>query len=89
VGFDNAADGVQILRSSAAVPTLAADFTGEAGCTGSLPACAGLGGSGLGAPAGTNVRFHDAKTLSFPSGSWVYVTAGSGTGPVRVYRIPE
>lgn len=84
VGFDNPTDGVAVYRTSAAAPS-AADFRGEGGCVATAPGCEGLGGDGFGSPT-TNTRLFDAVSLRFSSRDYLYVTAGDGTGPVRVFR---
>jgi hypothetical protein len=88
LGFDNA-QGVVLFRSAAAAPATAADFTGESGCSATAhPAgCTGIGGNGLG--SASNTRLFDAVGASFTGASYLYLTAGSGSGPVRVYRVPD
>jgi hypothetical protein len=88
VGFDNKA-GITLFRSAAAAPAGAATFTGDKGCKASAhPAtCAGLGGSGLGKT--TNTRILDAVTATFAGKSYLYLTAGSGSGAVSVYRVAD
>jgi hypothetical protein len=88
VGFDNA-QGAVLFRTAATAPAVAADFAGESGCTASAhPAnCAGIGGNGLG--QASNTRLFHAVAASFTGASYLYLTAGSGSGPVRVYRIPD
>ncbi|HYX93123.1 MAG TPA: hypothetical protein VE782_16275, partial [Myxococcaceae bacterium] len=86
VGFDNATRGVVVFRTASAAPASRADFQGQAGCDASLfPAsCEGLGGNGFSAGM---TRLWDAKALSFGGATYVYVSAGTGAGPARLYRI--
>lgn len=88
IGFDNT-QGVALFRTGAAAPAVAADFSGEGGCKASAhPAgCAGLGGAGLG--QATTTRLFHAETASFAAAFYLYLTAGSGSGPVSVYRIAD
>jgi hypothetical protein len=86
VGFDDAS-GVQIFRTTSATPA-ARDFEGQGGCAAGTAGCRGLGGVGLGDPAG-NTRIYDAKVLTFGGTSAVYVSVGNGAGPVRVYRLND
>jgi len=88
VGFDNA-QGVVLFRATAAAPAVAADFSGDGGCNASAhPAgCAGLGGAGLG--QATTTRLLDGESASFAGAVYLYLTAGSGSGPVSVYRVED
>jgi len=88
VGFNNA-QGVVLFRTAAAAPTVAADFTGNSGCNASAhPAgCAGLGGAGLG--QANTTRFFHAETASFSGAFYLYLTAGSASGPVSVFRVKD
>jgi hypothetical protein len=88
IGFDNT-QGVVLFRTAAAAPAVASDFSGDNGCKASThPAgCAGLGGAGLGQTS--NTRLFHAQTASFAGASYLYLTAGSGSGPVRVFRIKD
>lgn len=88
IGFDDAAGGVRLYRTSAGLPLTAADFTGSGGCSAADPACPGLGGNGLGDPV-ANTRILDAKAIPFGGSTLVHVTVGNGTGPVRLFRLPE
>lgn len=88
VGFDDPVVGVRIYRTSAAIPVTAADFTGTGGCSAADPACAGLGGNGLGNPA-ASTRILDAKAIPFDGTTQLYVSVGNGSAPVRLHRLPE
>jgi hypothetical protein len=88
VGFDDAVGGVRIYRTSAAIPLTAADFTGAGGCNAADSACPGLGGNGLTDPA-ANTRLLDAKAISVGGSTLVYASVGNGSGPMRIYRLPE
>jgi hypothetical protein len=85
VGYDNP-DGVQLFRTSEPFPTSIWHFRGRDGCIAGTPGCQGLGGNGLGVGAR---RILDGKALTFGGVDRVYLVAGDGTGPVRVFRIPE
>jgi hypothetical protein len=87
LGFDNPTTGVQLFRTAAADPLDAAAFTGHLGCQATDPSCAPLGGAGMGDPS--NVHVFDARALPAGSATDVWVTAGSGTGPARAYRLRE
>lgn len=86
VGFDNAATGVQIYRTTTATPVNAADFRGEGGCVAGTTGCRGMGGNGLGNPA-RNTRIQDARALAPPGAAGLYFTTGNGSDPARLYRI--
>lgn len=88
VGYDDAVDGVRIYRSTSAAPTSTADFEGQNHCNaaGGSSACPGLGGNGLGTGA---TRIFDARALTYGGAGYVYLTAGTGTSAVRVFRLPE
>jgi hypothetical protein len=88
IGFDDALGGVRLYRTSAGVPLTAADFTGSGGCSAADPACSGIGGNGFGDPV-ANTRILDAKAIPFGGSTLVHVTVGNGTGPVRMFRLPE
>ena len=81
VGYNNP-NGVQLYRTQAASPAVT-DFAGTSACTASTP-CAGLGGPGLGAGA---THFFDGEALTFAGTTYVYLTAGTGSGSVGVYRV--
>jgi len=84
LGFDNGSTGVQLYRAATA-PRSIADFRGRSGCAAGTAGCQGLGGNGFGDPAVT--RVFDAKALTFGGTTSLWVTAGDGVSPVRVYRI--
>jgi hypothetical protein len=88
VGFDDAVGGVRVYRTSAATPLTRADFEGSGGCSAADDACPGFGGNGLGTGAATT-RILDAKVLALGGRTFVYVSAGKGTQPARVVRLPE
>jgi hypothetical protein len=89
VGFDNATRGVVIYRAA----TLALDISQFHGrldgpavdpaCTGPGASCPGFGGDGLGLGA---TRIFDGKVFNLSGAENLYVAAGTGTTPVRVYR---
>ncbi|HTP49932.1 MAG TPA: hypothetical protein VMK42_04465 [Anaeromyxobacteraceae bacterium] len=86
LGFDNAVTGVQLYRAEAAWGGLAG-FRGRDGCAAGASGCEGLGGNGFGDPAVT--RVFDAKALSLDGATSLWLTAGDGSAPVRVYRVAE
>jgi hypothetical protein len=88
VGFDNSTRGAVLLRTSAATPRTQADFQGRDGCSAASRAtgCEGLGGDGLGVGAS---RFFDALAQEEDGTGAVYLTAGDGAGPVRVFRVAD
>ena len=88
VGFDNAVDGIVLYRSQATIPGSRADFTGLGGCVATSTSCQGIGGNGFGSVA-NHTRIFDASSQSFGSKSYLYVAAGNGTVPVRVYRTQD
>lgn len=81
VGY-NGASGVQLYRTQAASPAVT-NFAGDAPCTASA-ACPGLGGLGLNASA---THFFDGEALAFGGATWLYLTAGTGSGNVGVFRV--
>jgi len=85
VGFDNAA-GVQLYAAQTATPLNRSDFAGANGCNAAQAGCVPIGGAGLGAAA---KQFFDGKALTFASGEQLFVAAGDGTGPVRLYRFAQ
>jgi hypothetical protein len=85
VGFDNA-NGVQLYAAATATPVNRADFAGSGGCNAAQPACAPVGGAGLGVGA---KKFFDGKSLTFPSGERLFVAAGDGVTPVRLFRFAQ
>jgi hypothetical protein len=90
VGFNNGTKGAVVLRSSGAtpVPTASADFVGKDGCSATQLAagCAGVGGNGLGTGA---TRLFDGVVAGAADSESLYLTAGDGTGPVGLYRLPD
>jgi hypothetical protein len=83
VGFNNASRGIVVYRTGNAAAAAAADFTGRQGCAATGSGCPGLGGDGLGRGL---TRIYDGKGLSFAGADFLYLAAGTGTSPVRVYR---
>jgi hypothetical protein len=88
VGFDNPG-GAVVMASSASDPAARSDFHGYAGCLADAhPAtCEGLARNGFGDPA--SQRIFSAVALESEGSSYLYLVAGDGTGPVRVYRVAE
>ncbi len=86
VGFDNRRTGVQLFRASG-VPMTVSDFKGRNGCAAGTPGCEGIGGNGFGDRTVTGI--FDAKVLTFAGVPSLWLTAGDGTGPVRIYRVEE
>jgi len=84
VGFNNSSRGIVVYRTSNAAAATAADFTGRQGCAASGGSgCHGLGGDGLGRGL---TRIFDGKALNFAGADFLYLAAGTGTSPVRIYR---
>jgi hypothetical protein len=83
VGYDNAS-GAALFRTSAAAPAAEADFTGHLSCT---APCTPIGGAGLGDPA--NTRLLDARAIRFAGVDEVWAALGTGSAPVRIFRISE
>ncbi|XXF80679.1 hypothetical protein P2318_13275 [Myxococcaceae bacterium GXIMD 01537] len=88
LGFNNSREGIVLMRSEGSNPANTADFRGGAACVASQhpEVCAGLGGNGLGVGA---TRIFDGEALSFDGQVSVYLTAGDGSGPVRVFRLAD
>lgn len=88
LGYNNAAEGLVLLRSDSPAPAAMADFRGAGGCAASqlTSGCAGLGGNGLGAGA---TRLFDGQALTFDGQDFLYVIAGDGSNPVRVFRVAD
>ncbi|MBI3180105.1 MAG: hypothetical protein HYZ27_10615 [Deltaproteobacteria bacterium] len=88
LGFDSAT-GVNIFQTTATAPAGPADFTGEGDCSAAAhPAsCPGLGGTGFG--LATNTRILASIMLRLGARDYLYIVTGDGSGPVRVYRIPD
>jgi hypothetical protein len=59
------------------------DFTGRLGCAANTTGCAGVGGDGLGAGL---TRLYDGRALTMGATDYLYLAAGTGTAPVRIYR---
>ncbi len=92
VGFNNASQGVVLLRSEGTAPSTQADFRGTRGCLASQHAsggCAGLGGNGLGVATPRVSHLFDGVALTFGGADFVYVTAGDGSAAVRVFRVVD
>jgi hypothetical protein len=98
VGFNNATRGVVVYRAaSPPAPTNPAaldisQFRGrldgpavDPTCRGPGTACPGFGGDGLGLGAVTT-RIFDGKVFNLSGAENLYVAAGDGTGPVRIFR---
>ncbi|MFL5313130.1 MAG: hypothetical protein ACJ79H_22075 [Myxococcales bacterium] len=83
VGFNNASRGIVVYRTGNAAAAAAADFTGREGCAATGSGCPGFGGDGLGRGL---TRIYDGKGLTFGGADFLYLAAGTGTSPVRVYR---
>ncbi len=84
VGFNNSSRGIVVYRTSNAAAATTADFTGRQGCAASGGSgCHGLGGDGLGRGL---TRIFDGKALNFAGADFLYLAAGTGTSPVRIYR---
>ena len=86
VGFDNAATGVQLYRTDRDATSIG-EFQGRAGCAAGTPGCEGLGGNGLGDPGVTRVL--DARALTVGGETALWVVAGDGVGPARLFRVEE
>jgi hypothetical protein len=84
LGFDNPSTGVQLYRAARA-PSGASDFAGRDGCPAGL-ACQGLGGNGFGDAL---TRFLSARVVEAGGATSLWIVAGDGTRPLRVYRVPE
>jgi hypothetical protein len=93
VGFNNATRGVVIYRATTPVAASAvssADFHGRldgpamgASCALASGACEGFGHDGLGIGA---KRIFDGKVFNLAGADYLYLAAGDGTSPVRIYR---
>jgi hypothetical protein len=84
VGFNNPVRGAVIYRTANAAAAGASDFTGRSGCAATGSGCPGLGGDGLGAGL---TRLYDGKALQLAGDDYLYVAAGTGTSPVRIFRV--
>ena len=83
VGFNNSVRGVVLYRTANAAAASITDFSGRSGCTASDSSCAGVGGDGLGAGL---TRIYDGRALALGSTDYLYLAAGTGSSPVRIYR---
>jgi len=83
VGFNNATRGIVVYRTGNAAAATTADFSGRQGCAATGNGCPGLGGDGLGRGL---TRIYDGKALKFAGADFLYLAAGTGTSPVRIYR---
>ncbi|WP_257447204.1 hypothetical protein [Archangium lipolyticum] len=88
VGFDNGTQGAVVLRTSQARPAQRSEFTGMEGCSAAQhpTGCAGLEGSGLGVGA---TRLFDGVAFGPAGDEAACFTAGTGTGPVRLFRLRD
>jgi hypothetical protein len=84
IGFDNGS-GLVLYRTSKAGAIAISDFTGrfDASCPAS-GTCQGLGGNGLGTGA---TRIFDGKAFAISGAEGLYLAAGDGTNPVRIFRV--
>jgi len=85
LGYDNGSSGVQLYRAALA-PAAVSDFVGTNGCVAGSAGCQGIGGSGFGDRV---TRVFDARAVTVGGNSELWIAVGDGTGPVRVYRIPD
>jgi len=83
VGFNNATRGIVVYRTGTAAAAAAADFSGRQGCAATGNGCPGLGGDGLGKGL---THIYDGKALNFAGADFLYLAAGTGASPVRIYR---
>ena len=60
------------------------DFTGRLGCAATGNGCPGLGRDGLGDGM---TRIYDGKAFGFGGTDHLYLAVGTGTSPVRIYRV--
>lgn len=86
LGYEGS-DGVALYRSAAARPAAIGDFAGEGGCNAADAGCAPLGGRGLGSPVST--RIFDAAAAPLGDRTYLYVLAGTGALPLRVFRMQD
>lgn len=88
VGFNNSAAGVVIYKTSLADPIGPSDFEGSQGCSAALgpSACPGLAGNGFGEPV-RNTRIFSSAVLSSNGQPYLYLVAGNGVDPARVYGL--
>jgi uncharacterized repeat protein (TIGR01451 family) len=83
VGFNNSVRGVVLYRTANATAATVTDFTGRLGCTANGSSCHGIGGDGLSAGV---TRLFDGRALTFAGTDYLYLAAGTGSSPVRIYR---
>jgi hypothetical protein len=83
VGFNNSVRGVVLYRTANAAASSVSDFTGRFGCTANGSSCPGIGGDGLSAGV---TRLFDGRALTFAGTDYLYLAAGTGASPVRIYR---
>jgi hypothetical protein len=86
LGFDNGSTGVQLYRASVA-PQSVGDFVGQNGCIAGSSGCQGLGGNGFGDATVTHIFGAQAVTVGGTTSLWI--AAGSGSGPERIYQVAE
>lgn len=86
VSYNNAS-GIVVFRSGAVVPSTAADFEGQAGCSAASPpaTCQGLGGNGLGDLS--NTEGYSGSVLTFGDEEFVYISSGSGISGFQIHRV--
>jgi hypothetical protein len=94
IGFDGAESGIGLFRTSVEVPSVASDFRGKDGCTAGAVACEGIGGDSFGIHTDVDgtlrpalTRISDAKVIDWSGGTDLILSAGNGTGPVRIVRV--
>jgi len=83
VGFNNSVRGVVLYRTANTTAAAVADFTGRLECSATGSSCPGLGGDGLGAAL---THLYDGRALTLGGTDHLYLAAGTGTSPVRIYR---
>ncbi|MBF5042035.1 hypothetical protein FGE12_06485 [Aggregicoccus sp. 17bor-14] len=88
VGFNNADNGLVLFRTSSPTASARSDFRGLLDCPADQAPgdCQGLGQNGLGVGA---TRIFDSVALGFDGKSYLFLTAGTGTSAVRVFRIAD
>jgi hypothetical protein len=85
-GIDDGTAGVQLFRAAAA-PRSAGELRGRGGCAAGSPGCEGLGGAGFGDRGVT--RFLDARVFTAGGVTSLWIVAGDGVGPARLYRVDD
>ena len=86
LGFDNASTGVQLYRASVA-PQSIGDLSGTNGCVAGSQGCQGLGGNGFGDSKVTHI--FGAQVVNVNGKTSLWIAAGDGSGPERVYKLTE